>query len=112
VFFPQRPQHRHRLCPGYSRPAVPPPSSPQAPQDGSATGPAEDITCQAEDQKRLALSLNDVVLRRLFTAGLDLHEALRLMGDHPASGKICHAVDELDQAIRDLRDAFFDHLAE
>ena len=90
----------------------PPPSSPQAPQDGSATGPAEDIPGQAEDQERITLSLNDVVIRRLFTAGMDLHGALRLMGDHPASGKICHALDELDQAIRDIRDTFFDHLAE
>jgi hypothetical protein len=51
------------------------------------------------------------VVRRLFTAGLDLEAALGLMGDHPASGKICDAVDELDQAIRDIRDTVLDHLA-
>ena len=33
------------------------------------------------------------------------------MGDDPMSGRICHAVNELDQAIRDIRDAIFDHLA-
>jgi hypothetical protein len=88
----------------------PPPSSPQAPEDGNATGPAEDIPCQLEDHERIALGLNDVVVRRLFTAGLDLRAALGLMGDHPASGKICHAVDALDQAIRDIRDTIFDHL--
>jgi hypothetical protein len=51
------------------------------------------------------------VVRRLFTAGLDLQAVLGVMGDDPMSGKIRHAVDELDQAIRDIRDAVFGHLA-
>ena len=83
-------------------PAVPPvrptpglpPGSAQAPEDGCATG------------------LNDVVVRRLLTAGQDLQAALGLMGNHPASGKVRHAVDEMDQAIRDIRDirdTIFDH---
>jgi hypothetical protein len=89
----------------------PPPGSPQAPEDGSANGPAEAILSLIEDHERIALGLNDVVVRRLFTAGLDLQAALGIMGDHPASGKICHAVDELDQAIRDIRHTILDHLA-
>jgi hypothetical protein len=89
----------------------PPPGSPQAPEDGCATGPAEAIPGQAEDGERIPAGLNDVVVRRLLTAGLDLQAALELMGDHPGSGKICHAVDELDQAIRDLRDTIFHHPA-
>jgi hypothetical protein len=100
-------------------PAVPPvrpppgllPGSPQAPDDGRATGPAQAIPGQAEDRERIALGLNDVVVRRLLTAGQDLQAALRLMGNHPASGKVRHAVDEMDQAIRDIRDAIFDHPA-
>ena len=32
-----------------------------------------------------------------------LQAALGLLGDHPASAKIRHAVDEMDQAIRDIR---------
>jgi len=47
-------------------------------------------------------------LHRLFTAGLDHQAALGLMGDHRASGKVRHAVDGLDQ---DIRDTIFDHLA-
>jgi hypothetical protein len=43
------------------------------------------------------------VVRRLLTAGEDLQAALGLLGDHPASAKIRHAVDEMDQAIRDIR---------
>jgi len=100
-------------------PAVPPvrpppglpPGSPQAPDDGRATGPAQAIPGQAEDRERIALGLNDVVVRRLLTAGQDLQAALRLMGNHPASGKVRHAVDEMDQAIRDIRDTLFDHPA-
>ena len=80
----------------------PPPGTAQAVEGGS--GPAEAILALAEDHERIALGLNDIVVRPLFTAGLDLQAALRLIGDHPASSKIRHAVDELDQAIRDIQD--------
>jgi len=100
-------------------PAVPPvrptpglpPGSSQPPEDGRAAGPAEAIPGQAEDRERIALGLNDVVVRRLLSAGQDLQAALGLMGDHPANGKVRHAVAEMDQAIRDIRDTIFDHSA-
>jgi len=63
---------------------------------------------------RMAERMNDVVVRRIFAAGLDLQAALGLIGEHPtaserrAAGKICHASDELDRAIRDLRDILFE----
>ncbi len=85
----------------------PPPGSPQAPEDGCTTGPAEALPGQAEDRERMAAGLNDVVVRRLLSAGQDLQAALELMGNHPADGKIRHAVDKLDQAIRDIRDTIF-----
>ena len=88
-----------------------PPGNPQAPEGDRAPGPAEAIPGQAEDRERIALGLNDVVVRRLLTAGQDLQAALGLMGDHPASGKIRHAVDEMDQAVRDIPDTVFDHPA-
>jgi hypothetical protein len=81
-----------------------PPGSPQPPEDSRATGPAEAIPGHADDRERIAQSLNDVVVRRLLTAGQDLQAALGLLGNHPASGKIRHAADEMDQAIRDIRD--------
>ncbi len=90
----------------------PPPGGPQALEDSNAADPAKAILDLVEDHERIALGLNDVVVRRLFTVGLDLQAALGLMGEHPANGKICHAVDELDQAIRDIRDTIFDHLAD
>jgi len=98
--------------PGVQPTRGPPPGSPQAPEGGSATGPAEVTLALAEDHERIALGLNDVVVRPLFTLGLDLQAALGLIGDHLASSKICHAVDELDQAIRDIRaiqDTILDH---
>jgi hypothetical protein len=52
--------------------------------------------------------MNDVVVRRIFGAGLDLQVALSLIGDHSGASKIYHALDELDQAIRDIRDTIFD----
>jgi hypothetical protein len=89
----------------------PPPGSPQAPGDGRATDPAETIPGQAEDRERIAAGLNDVVVRRLLTARQDLQAAMGLMSNHPANGKIRHAADELDQAIRDIQDTIFDHPA-
>ncbi len=56
-------------------------------------------------------SPDDVVVRRLLAAGQDLQSALELMVNHPADDKIRHAVHELDQAIREIRDASFDHAA-
>jgi signal transduction histidine kinase len=62
-----------------------------------------------EDHDRIADGLNDVVVHRLFSAGLALEAALALIGAHPAAGKIEHAIGELDQAIIDLRTAVFTH---
>jgi hypothetical protein len=115
----------YRIPGAYSRrtttpaPAVPqvqptrdlPPSSPHQPEDGHPTGPAGALAGQAEDRERIAAGLNDVVVRRLLAAGEDLQAALGLMVDHPANGKIRHAVDELDQAIRDIPDTVFDRPA-
>ncbi len=69
--------------------------------------PTHDSPPVPEDRERIAVELNDIVVRRLLAAGLDLQGALELLGDHPASVKICHATDELDQAVRDIRDAIF-----
>ncbi len=73
----------------------------------SSAALAAAILPQAEGDERFALGLNDVVVRRLFAAGLDLQAALALMGDHQVAGTIGHAIDELDQAIRDIRDNIF-----
>jgi signal transduction histidine kinase len=48
------------------------------------------------------------VIHRIFAAGLDLQAAVGLIGDQRVASKIRHAIDELDQAIRDIRDTIFD----
>jgi hypothetical protein len=83
----------------------PPPGSGRA---SVGSGAAEVIRYLTEDHDRIAQRMNDVVVRRIFAAGLDLHVALGLIGDHSGAGKIYHALDELDQAIRDIRDTIFD----
>ncbi len=62
----------------------------------------------AEDHDRIAGGLNDIVVRRLFSAGLDLEVVLGLIGEHCAAGRVQRAVRELDLAIRDIRDVVFD----
>ena len=73
-----------------------------------AAGSAELVDYLAADHDRIAECINDVVVRRIFAAGLDLQAALGLIGDHRGAGKIYHAIDELDQVIRDIRDIIFD----
>jgi len=58
---------------------------------------------------RIAAGLNDMVVRRLFSAGLALEAVVGLMGDHRAAGTVQEAISELDLAVRDLRDMVFDH---
>ena len=85
----------------------PPPGNGRAPAGNGAAVSAELTRYLTEDHDRIAQSLNDVVVRRIFAAGLDLHAALGLIGEHRGVGKIYHAIAELDNAIRDIRDAVF-----
>jgi two-component system, NarL family, sensor histidine kinase DevS len=62
----------------------------------------------AEDHDRIAEGLNDLVVRRLFSAGLALEAARALIGEHRAADKLEHAISELDRAIADLRGTVFD----
>jgi hypothetical protein len=82
----------------------PPASNGLAPADSGAAAAAELTRYLTEDHDRIAQGINDVVVRRIFAAGLDLHAALGLIGDHCGASKIWHAIDELDQAVRDIRD--------
>ena len=86
----------------------PPASSGRAPAGRGTPGPAEVIRQLAEDHEQIAQDLSDVVVGRLFSAGLDLQAALALIGDPRVAGKIEQVLGELDLAIRDLRDTVFD----
>jgi hypothetical protein len=62
----------------------------------------------AEDHDRMAERLSDIVVRRIFSAGLDLDATLGLIGDHRAIAKVEHAIGELDLAVREIRAVVFD----
>ena len=80
------------------------------PPPGTADDPAEVIPVPAQDHDRIAArDISDIVMDRLFFAGLALETALGRMGDHPEAGKVQEAVSELDLAIRDIRNILFDH---
>ena len=87
----------------------PPPDNSRVPEGTVAADSAELTRRLTEDHDRIAREINDdVVIHRIFAAGLDLQAALGLIGDQRAASKICHAIDELDQAIKDIRDTIFD----
>ena len=79
------------------------------PPPGSAGDWAEATLLLVQDRDRIAEAMNDIVVRRLFSAGLALETALGLIGDHPGAGKVQDAIGELDLAIRDVRNVVFDH---
>jgi len=79
------------------------------PRPGRAADSAEVTLRLAQDRDRIANGMNDIVVHRLFSAGLCLQTALELMGNHPGAAKIQEVVGELDLAIRDLRNVLFDH---
>ena len=62
-----------------------------------------------QDRDRIAAAMSDIVVRRLFSAGLALETVVALMGGHPGAGKVREAIGELDLAIRDVRNVVFDH---
>jgi len=74
----------------------------------TAAGSPETTLRPADDHDRIASKLNDLVARRLFSAGLDLEAALGRVDEHHAAGRIQHAISELDLAIPDIRDMVFD----
>lgn len=93
-------------------PDVRPP--PDAAAGGGNARCAVETHSSRDDHDRMARRMNDVVVRRIFAAGLDLQGALGLLGEpgtareHGAAGKIRHAAGELDHAIRDVRDILFE----
>ncbi len=76
-------------------------------QEAAGAITADVIRQLADEHDRIARGLNDVVVHRIFAAGLDLEAALGLIGGRPGTSMIHHAIGELDQAIKDIRDAVF-----
>ncbi len=60
------------------------------------------------DRDRIARDLHDHVIQRLFATGLQLQSTLRRSADPAVHERLRHAVDELDQTVREIRTAIFD----
>lgn len=59
------------------------------------------------DRERIARDLHDLVIQRLFGAGMGLQGALRLIDDEHAASRVASAIDDLDATIRQIRSAIF-----
>ena len=70
-------------------------------------------TDRAVDRDRIARDLHGTVVQHLFATGLTLQTALQLGGGTPeVTGRIEHAIGELDHVIREIRSTVFElHLA-
>ncbi len=61
------------------------------------------------ERERIAIDLHDLVVRRLFAAGLTLQCTMGLVKDPLVVRRLSGVVDELDSAIRDIRTTMFAH---
>ena len=62
-----------------------------------------------QDRDRIGRDLHDLVIQRLFAAGMQLQSAVRLVEQDPveAAARVNRAVDELDGTIRELRSTIY-----
>jgi signal transduction histidine kinase len=58
-----------------------------------------------EERERIGMDLHDGIIQSIFGVGLSLERALHSIEEDPQDAKqrISHSIDELNQAIRDLR---------
>jgi hypothetical protein len=68
---------------------------------GGSSGTRQSLT---QDHHRIVLELDDTAVHHIFAASLGLSAALALIDDDHATGRVLHAIDELDRAIKDLRE--------
>ncbi|GAA4950270.1 signal transduction histidine kinase [Nonomuraea thailandensis] len=60
-----------------------------------------------EDRDRIAKDLHDVVIQRLFATAMTLMSTVRLVEHPQAAKRLQHAIDELDETIRQIRSSIF-----
>ncbi|MEV4801661.1 GAF domain-containing protein [Nonomuraea sp. NPDC049421] len=60
-----------------------------------------------EDRDRIAKDLHDVVIQRLFATAMTLMSTVRLVDRPEAAKRLQHAIDELDETIRQIRSSIF-----
>ncbi|MEX2032839.1 MAG: PAS domain S-box protein [Dehalococcoidia bacterium] len=60
-----------------------------------------------EERERIGRDLHDIVVQRLFAAGMSLEAASSLLTDRDVARRVDHVVDELDMIILDIRTAIY-----
>lgn len=60
-----------------------------------------------EDRERLAHDFHDLVIQRLFAAGMSLQSVQSLTDDREISNRVGQVIDEIDNAISELRSVIF-----
>ncbi|MEW9531753.1 GAF domain-containing sensor histidine kinase [Microbispora sp. NPDC049125] len=60
-----------------------------------------------EDRDRIAKDLHDVVIQRLFATAMTLMSTVKLIDRPEAATRVRHAIDELDETIRQIRSTIF-----
>ncbi len=93
-------------APAISQPAPIPGSKPEGAASATTPDHADDLPI-IEERDRIAAQLQETVIRRVFAAGLSLQSAAGLIRDPQARRWIETAIDELDQVIREIRNAVF-----
>jgi two-component system, NarL family, sensor histidine kinase DevS len=59
------------------------------------------------DRDRIARDLHDLVIQRLYATGMSLEGAVPMITRHEPAYRVTHAVDDLDQTIKEIRGAIF-----
>jgi PAS domain S-box-containing protein len=59
------------------------------------------------DRERIARDLHDLVIQRLFGAGLRLQSTVSLIANQTAADRVTAAIDDLDATIREIRGTIF-----
>jgi PAS domain S-box-containing protein len=60
-----------------------------------------------EDRERIARDLHDVVIQKLFAAGMTVQSVAARSGDPDHSDRLHRVVDDLDETIREIRSVIF-----
>jgi signal transduction histidine kinase len=60
-----------------------------------------------DDRERIARDLHDTVIQRLFATGMALQGATRLAERPEVLSRVQHAIEDLDETIRDIRSTIF-----
>ena len=66
-----------------------------------------DVLLISADRERIARDLHDLVIQRLFGAGLRLQGALALIDNETVSTRVSSTIEDLDTTIKEIREAIF-----